>query len=502
MASVFFSSALELITTPSYIGLMLCFVALGILLGALPGISVNMSLILALPLTYNMQTKTAMCVLLACYVGAMSGGLISAIALNIPGTGSSIATTFDGHPMAQKGQAGKAIGVGILTSFVGGLISFVLLMYIAPLIADIALKFGPWEYFAIGLFSISMIVSVAGDNVVKGVLAALLGMCLACTGTDPVGAVPRYNFGLHALDGGIKITALMCGMFAVPGVIKLALDLDDQSTEVRQLEKLRGFGISMAEYLSRWWNILRSAVIGAYVGLLPGVGGSSASLLAYMTAKNQSKHPETFGTGEIDGLIASETANNACIGGAMIPMLALGIPGSSTAAIVLSALTLHGVQCGPLAFIENTELIYSIFAILMIANIYMLFIERGVLNGYLKVLTAPRRITMVFVMMMCFLGSYSARSNFADVFVFVIGGVLGYFLQKAGIMRAAIILGYILSDIIEDNFVRALSISRGNPARLLKRPIAIAFLVLAVLSFAWSLYKSIKASKRKAAHSA
>ncbi|MBQ8090984.1 MAG: tripartite tricarboxylate transporter permease, partial [Pyramidobacter sp.] len=267
-------------------------------------------------------------------------------------------------------------------------------------------------------------------------------------------------------------------------------------------EELRGFGIPLLEYAKHWWNVLRSAVIGAYVGLLPGIGDSSASLLAYMTAKNQSKHPETFGTGEIDGLIASETSNNACIGGSMIPLLALGIPGSSSAAIVLSALTLHGIQCGPLAFSQNSDLIYSIFAILLVANVFMLIIERGVLKGYIKVLTAPRRIVMVVVMMMCFMGSYSARNNFTDVYVFAIGGTLGYFLQKAGIMRAPIILGYILSSIIEENFVRALAMSRGNPMRLFNRPIAVTFLAIAVVSFCMSLYKALKKQKEKAAREA
>ena len=345
----------------------------------------------------------------------------------------------------------------------------------------------------------TMIISVAGDNLVKGILASLLGMCLAMTGADPIGMVNRYNFGFHALDDGITTTALMCGMFAIPEVLKLAMSRDDPAAQVMEVEKLHGFGMPILEYLTHWKNILRSAVIGAYVGLLPGIGGSSASLLAYMTEKNRSKHPETFGTGEIDGIIASETANNACIGGAMIPLLALGIPGSSTAAIVLSALTLHGIQCGPLAFSQHSDLIYMIFAILMVANVFMLVIERGVLSGYIKVLTAPRRIVMVFVMMMCFMGSYSARNNFADVYVFAIGGTLGYFLQRAGIMRAPIILGYILSSIIEENFVRALAMSRGDPMRVFNRPIAVLFLALAVISFVLSLRKSLKAQRLRAA---
>ncbi len=493
--SVFMDSMVTLLTTPSYMMLMTAFTALGILFGALPGISVNMSMILALPLTYSMDTKTAMCVLLACYVGAMSGGLISAIMLNIPGTGASIATTFDGHPMAMKGEGGRALGVGILTSFVGGGISFVMLMLIAPLIARVALKFGAWEYFAIGIFSVTMIISVAGDDLIKGILAALFGMCIATTGSAPINMVLRYNFGIHALDGGITTTALMCGMFAVPELLKLARNRGGQEAEVLEMNPFRGFGISVAEYLGRWKNVIRSAVIGAYVGLLPGVGGSSASLLSYLTAKKSSDKPETYGTGNIDGVIASETANNACIGGAMIPMLALGIPGSSSAAIVLSALTLHGIQCGPLAFTRNSDLIYMIFAILFVSNFLMLFIERAMLSGYIKILTAPRRIVMVMVIMMCFMGSYGARNNYADVFVFAIGGALGYLMQMVGIGRAPIILGYILGGIIEANLARALSLSLGNFWKILDRPIALAFLAIAAISFYSSFRKSLQARR-------
>ena len=492
-------SLAELFMNPQWLGLMAAFTALGILFGALPGISVNMSLILALPLTYNMDTKTAMCVLLACYVGAMSGGLISAVLLNIPGTGSSIATTFDGHPMALKGEGGRAVGIGILTSFVGGGISFVLLIFIAPLIARIALQFGNWEYFAIGVFSVTMIIGVAGDDVIKGVIAALLGMCIAMTGTAPVDSVIRYNFGFHALDGGITTTALMCGMFAVPEILKLAKNRDKGDIQTMQFNDFKGYGIPLREYATHWKNIIRSAVIGAYTGLLPGIGGSSASLLAYLTAKKQSKHPEKYGEGCVEGVIASETANNACIGGAMIPLLALGVPGSSSAAIVLSSLTLHGIQCGPLAFTNHSDLIYMIFAILFVSNIFMLIIERAVLKGYIKILSAPRNIIMVPVIMMCFMGSYGARNNFTDVFVFAIGGAIGYFLQNAGFQRAPIILGYILSGIIEENLVRALSISRGNAMAIFQRPIAVVFLVIAIASFASSVRKSVKARKAAAA---
>lgn len=496
----FGASLATIFSSPKFLLLIFAFTALGILLGALPGVSVNMALILSLPLTYSMNSETAMAVLISCYIGALSGGLISAITLNIPGTTSSIATTFDGSPMALRGEAGRACGIGILTSFIGGCFSYVLLMFLAPLMGKVALKFGGWEYFAIGMFSLAMIISIAGDDVWKGILASTFGMALAMTGPDPVSGIARYDFGISALSGGITTTALMCGIFAVPELLKLAANREDAQAEVMEVEKFKGYGISARELLLHWKNILRSSIIGTYVGVLPGVGASSASLISYMTAKNSSKHPETFGKGDIDGIIASETANNACMGGAMTPMLALGIPGSGATAILLSALTLHNVQCGPLVFTKNASLIYFIFAICFVSNLVMVIVERVVLKGYIKVLTAPRRIVMVFVMMMCIIGAYSARNSYTDIFVFIIGGVIGYAMKKAGVPTAPILLGYILSAIIEKNFIHAMQLSRGNYMDMFTRPIAVVFLILAAISLFDSIRKTVKASKvRKAA---
>jgi len=492
-----------ILTNPQYLLLVVVFVALGILLGALPGISVNLSLILCLPMTYTMDSETAMTVLIACYVGALSGGLISAIALNIPGTTSSIATCFDGHPLARKGEAGRAIGVGILTSTVGGVLSYIMLILVTPLMASIALEFGHWEYFAIGIFCLTMIIDIAGEDVLKGILAALFGMVLACTGNDPINGSVRFNLGFRALDGGVVMTALMCGMFAVPEIMKLAYNRDDESLGRMKVEKFRGYGIGFKDYLAQWKNVLRSTLIGTYVGLLPGIGASSASLLSYTTAKAQSKNKDEFGKGSYEGLIASETANNACMGGAMIPMLALGIPGSSAAAILMNALTLHKVSCGPLVFSQSGDLIYFVFAVCLVSVVVMCVVERLLLNGYLKVLGAPRRILMVVVILMCLVGSYSSRNNVMDVFVFAIGGTIGYFLQKVHISSAPIILGFIIGPIIELNFARAINLSRGHWQDIFSRPITMIFLVVALLAFANSIRKTAKASKeRRAAEAA
>ncbi len=301
--NLFAQSLVEIFTSPTYLLYMAAFTAIGILLGAMPGISVTMSMVLSLPMTYGMDTKMAMCVLLACYVGAMSGGLISAIALNIPGTGASITTTFDGHPLARQGKGGQAIGIGLLTSFVGGSLGFILLVFLAPLIAKVALAFGPWEYFVIGVFSIVLIITSASDDLLKGTIASLFGMALSLTGSAPVSLVARFNFGNHALDNGVTTTALLCGIFALPELYSLVAKRDAEEAETMQFEKFSGFGIRAEEYLAQWKNIIRSTLIGAYVGVLPGVGGSSASLLSWMTARKRSKEPENLGMALLRGLL-------------------------------------------------------------------------------------------------------------------------------------------------------------------------------------------------------
>ncbi len=496
---VFLRSIVELLITPRFLLLMAIFVVIGILLGALPGISVNMSLILALPLTYGMDTRTAMVVLLACYNGAQTGGLISAIMLNIPGTSSAMTTTFDGHPMALKGEGGRALGVGILTSVVGGTISFLLLIFLTPVIAKFAINFGPWEYFAIGIFSLTMITAVVGDDMAKGFLAALIGMALAMTGTDSVTNVIRFNFGNHALDGGVTTTALMSGFFAIPELLKLVMKDKDETLEVLKAKKFKGYGISFKEYLSQWKNILRSAFLGAYTGVLPGIGSSAASVLSYSIGKKRNKDGHLWGTGCVSGIIASETANNACIGGALIPMLALGVPGSTSAGILMSSLNLHGITTGPLVFQKEVNLVYMMFAVCFVANFLVLILERLMLNGFIKVLTLPRRIIMVEVMAMCFIGAYSSRSNPTDLIIFVVGGFLGYFLQKAGVKRAPIVLGYILCDIVEKNFRRGMSMTQMNMTPMFTSPIAMAFLLVAAFVMVRTVIQNIKAKKTRKA---
>ena len=295
-------------------------VALGIVFGSIPGLSANMAVTLCLPLTYSMDTIPGITLLIALYLGGISGGLISAILINIPGTPASIATCFDGAPLARKGEAGRALGTGILASFVGGLISILLLIFISPQLAKVALKFGPFEYAAVGIFSLTLIASLAGKNLAKGLLSALIGIALATVGAAPIDGAPRFTFGLTSLGKGFDIITIMIGLFAVTEVIETVEAYAVKSEKIKPLAfKMKGLGISIKEFFSHWFGILRAALIGTGIGILPGLGGSTANVIAYSVAQNSSKYPEKFGTGVVDGLIASESSNNATVGGALIP---------------------------------------------------------------------------------------------------------------------------------------------------------------------------------------
>ena len=334
------------VLTPIGIALMFVGVFVGIIFGALPGLSATMAIALFLPVTYTMEPTNAMTLLMALFVGAISGGLISAILLSIPGTPSSVATCFDGHPLVRKGQAAKALGLGVVFSFIGTLFSTILLMFIAPEIARAAVNFGSFEFFSIAIFSLTMVATLSSGNMVKGIMAAVIGFMFSTVGTDVIESSARFNFGITNLKGGFDMLAVMIGLFAIGEIISAAeTSRHEAEEEVAQVDMkgIKGFGFSMAEFKSQLVNAFRSSCIGFGIGVLPGIGGGTSNVLAYTVAKNYDKHPEEFGQGRIDGVVASESANNATIGGAMVPLLTLGIPGDTTTAMLLGALTLHGL---------------------------------------------------------------------------------------------------------------------------------------------------------------
>lgn len=480
---------------------LICFgVIIGIIFGSIPGLSATMAVVLFLPLSFGMEPVDGISLLIGLYMGGISGGLISAILLKIPGTPSSIATVLDGGPMAEHGEAGKALGAGILYSGLGSLIGILALMFIAPYLAALTLKFTPVEYFAIAIFSMSIIASLSGDSLVKGAIAGFFGLALALVGMAPIDAATRFTFGNFNLLSGFDIIVLLVGLFAVTDIIMAGFNrkhLDDQYK--KQPYHLKGFGITLQEFKDQFVNMIRSAVIGVVIGILPGIGGNVAGLLSYTATKNSSKYPEKFGTGIVDGVIASETSNNAVIGGSMIPLITMGIPGNTVAAVLLGGLTIHGINPGPLIFQKSGVYVYGIFFALIVATIAMVIFERGALRIFVKLLDIPKHILLPIVMVCCVVGAYSSSSRVFDIWCVIGFGVLGLLLKLLKVPSTPLIIGFILGKMTEENLRRALQASKGDISVFFTRPISLFFIAVAAAFIAYVLWGKFKGEKNKLA---
>ena len=482
---------------PICLGLILLGVVIGIIFGSIPGLSASMAMILFLPMSFGMEPMNGISLLVGLYLGGISGGLISAILLKIPGTASSIATVFDGGPLADKGEAGKALGVGILTSFVGGLLSIFALMFISPYLAKVTLAFTSAEYFSIAVFALTIISSLSGDSLVNGILAGLFGIALSLVGIAPVDGAIRFTFGQSKLYGGFDTVVILIGLYAVTDIIRTGFqrrDIINQSTKYTYT--LKGYGIGFKEYLSHWRNIIQSALIGLGIGILPGIGGSTSSLLAYSAAKGSSKHPEKFGTGIVDGLIASETANNAVIGGSLIPLITMGIPGNVATAIFLGGLTIHGISPGPLIFQKSGQYVYGIFIALLVANVFMIVCERAGLRVFVKMLDIPKYILLPVVMVCCVVGACGSSYGIVDVGCVAIFGLVGLAFKFLKIPATPMIIGFILGSMTEENLRQALMQTGGDWSIFITRPISLIFLVIAVFSVAMTVRKQVSKLKK------
>lgn len=492
--SSLFLQGLQTVLQPQFLLWQILGTVVGIIFGAIPGLTAVMAIALFLPMTYGMSMELGISVLIALYIGAISGGLISAILLKIPGTPSSVATTWDGGPLAEKGQAVKALGVGIVFSFLGTIASLIALIFIAPTLARIALRFGPHEYFAIAVFSLTLIASLSTGSIVKGIFSGLVGWVFATVGIAPVDANVRFTFGRYELNNGFDTLTVLIGLFAITEIIKVAESVKyEQEGTVRQvsMKGVKGFGFSTKEFISQIPNFIRSALIGIGIGILPGIGGATSNILSYLVAKNQSKHPEQFGTGIIDGVVASETANNATIGGALIPLLTLGIPGDGVTAVMLGGFMVHGIIPGPMLFRNQANLVYTIFAAVLICSILMIVIEWFGLRGFIKLLKVPKHILLPIILVLCVVGAFGLSSRVFDVWTILIFGVVGYAFIKFKIPQAPFIIGFILGPMAETNLRRGLMLSDNSFMGFLTNPISAAFLILAVVAVIWPIIKAL-----------
>jgi putative tricarboxylic transport membrane protein len=485
------------VVSPQIFILVTIGVAVGIVFGAVPGLTAVMAIALSLPMTYGLGPAAGLSLLVALYVGATSGGLISAILLKIPGTPSSIATTFDGAPMMENGEGAKALGVGIVFSFIGTILSIIALMFIAPYLARAALAFGPHEYFSIAIFSLTLIATLSSGSMVKGIFSGVAGFAISTVGIAPVDATRRFTFGFVELNAGFSILTVLVGMFAIAEIIKVAETTNSPNRiVVPVIVKIKGFGFTLKEFFGQIPNAIRSSVIGITIGILPGIGAGTSNIISYIVAKNRSRTPEKFGKGTIEGVVASESANNAGIGGAMIPLLTLGIPGDAVTAILLGGLMIHGIQPGPMLFITQGDLVYTIFAALILAAIMMLVLEFWGLRIFIRLLAVPKHILLPVIVLLCAVGAFGLASRIFDIWTILGFGILGYAFVKAGIPAAPFIIGFILGPMAETNFRRALQLSSGDATSFVTNPISGVFLGIAALSIIWQVYRGFRPRNR------
>lgn len=474
----------------------------GVVGGALPGVTITMTIIVLLPFTYGLEPLAGLAAMTGVYVGGSAGGLITACLLGIPGTPSAIATTFDGFPMARNGQPGRAVWLGVWSSFFGGLVGGLFLILVTGPLAQIALAFGPWEYFSLFILAMAMVAGLAEASLVKGLVSTAIGLLITVIGTDPIGGLPRLAFGSDFIGGGFPFLPVLIGIFAFAQIMTDIEKMRRPGAEGKAVAGRPSLSVShlkvIGEILARPFLFLWSVVVGIMIGVLPAIGGSAASVLAYDQAKKFSKTPELFGTGHPEGIIASEASNNANVGGSLVTIMAFGIPGDAVTAVMLGAMTIHGIQSGPLFVSQHADLAYGIYASYIVAHFLMIGIIWGSAFFALRLTSIRLAVLAPVVLVLCVLGAYALNNTMQSVYVLLIFGVLGYALVKAGFPLAPLILGLILGDQIELNLIRAI-MTDGNPWLFLTRPISGGLLIAAALSVALAIWQHFRHQKRTGA---
>lgn len=451
-------------------------VVAGIMVGCLPGLTATMGCALLIPFTFSLPPIQGLLMLMGIFTGGIYGGSISAILIRTPGTPAAAATLLDGFPLSQRGEAGKAIGIGTIASFVGGTIGALLMAFLAPEIAQFGLRFGPPEFFALAIFGLSMIISISGESLMKGAIAALVGLMLTTIGFDPLSGVPRFTLGNDNLLGGITFIPALIGLFGFAQVFR---NIERMELVPQVRSKVGRILPSLKVVRSLVPTMAKSGGLGAVTGSVPGLGCDIAAFVAYGEAKRTSKTPEEFGKGSLEGVAAPEAANNGATGGAMIPMLTLGVPGDAVTAVLLGALTIHGFQPGPLLFRDHIEIVYPIFAGIILCQLVLLVVGLSGARYFAKLINIDSRILTPIVFLLCMVGSYSMRFSFFDVGLALGIGVVAYFMGKAKFPVSPILLALILGPMAEQNMRRSLMLSQDDLSIFLTRPISAAFLALA-----------------------
>ena len=481
--------AFTILISPAGLLLILMGTAAGIVVGAIPGLTGTMLIALTLPLTYGTDPRLAMALMIGMYVGAVSGGMITATLLRMPGTPASIMTTLDGYPMARQGRPGRALGLGIVASFVGGLVSWVFLVLLARPIASIASKLGPFEYFSLVLMALVLIATLGG-RLLPALFAGGLGIFASMPGIAGATGQARLTFGLTDMNDGFQLLPVLIGLFAVNQVFREIVG-HGEAGEAVELDR-KGRWISLADLKAQAVNLVRSSLVGTWIGILPGIGANIGSVAAYSVAKSFSRTPEKFGTGHDEGVVAAEAANNATIGGALIPLISLGIPGSVVEAILLSALVLHGLQPGPRLFQDSPDIVYTIMGACLLANIMMaglMFRSAGLLARLAKV---PRHYLLPVVLTFCVVGSYALSNRMFDVWVMLGFALLGFVLESRRIPLAPFTIGFVLGPLAEESLSTGLMASQGSYLPIVTRPLSATLFFISITMLLMPLFRRWK----------
>ena len=480
---------------PLFVGTLI-----GVIGGALPGITITMTVIVVLPFTFGLEPLQGLACMIGVYVGGETGGLITSCLLGIPGKPSAVATTFDGFPMARKGEPGRALWIGIWASIFGGLLGAIVLVAATGPLAQLALQFGPWEYFALFVLALSMVAGLVESSLLKGLLSGALGCVVTVLGNDPVMGQPRLTLGIGWLEGGVPFLPVLIGVFAFAQIMSDVERFARRDTEAvnTAVNLVVSHAKVLGEILTRPFLLLWSTFIGLVIGVLPAIGGSAANMLAYDQAKKFSNRPEKFGSGIPEGIIASEASNNANVGGSLVTIMAFGIPGDAVTAVMLGALTIHGIQSGPLFISQNAPLAYGMFAAYILAHPLVLILLFVGVRWVLRIVIVPKSILFPVVLVLCVVGAYALGNAMATVYVLLASGVFGYLMVKFGYPLAPFILGVILGDQIEINLVRSL-MTDSNLWLFVTRPISALLLGASVASIALSIWQHRRMQKKAAA---
>jgi|TARA_B110000902_G_scaffold265998_1_gene352080 putative tricarboxylic transport membrane protein len=467
-------------------------VAIGTIIGAIPGMTTPMGVALALPFTFSMPPVAAILLLLGVYKGGLYGGSISAILIKTPGTPAAACTVLDGYPLSQKGEARKALDIALYASCTADLISNLSLILFAGVLASFALSFGPPEFFTLIVFSLTIIAGVSGPSLAKGILSASLGLILATIGLDLVYGTERFIFGDYRLMAGLNFIPVLIGLFAIPEIINRAAN---RARPGGLRAQNLGVGATFADYLSVLKSTIRGSIFGVILGAIPGIGGAPAAFLSYSEARRTSKNPEKFGKGSIEGVAAAEAGNNGVAGATMIPLLALGIPGDVITAVILGAFMIHGLRPGPILFDQNLPMIYALFMGMLLSSAYLLVVGKVAIRFFSRVATVPNRILYPIVFVLCVYGAYAVNNNLFDILVMLVMGLVGYGMLRFEIPVAPFLIAYVLGPLLEDNFRQSLLIGDGDNTIFFRNAICIVFWGLTSLSLFVLVRSRIQAAR-------